>query len=297
LKAAAVSFGYFLLIICALLIVLSIWMTSSQKDPNKRAQAAKPNKNNGPSSDFSALIDAIHYEGAANRGEESREDFGKKVRDYITIVILGLTLIALYQTYVAISDQVAEMRKVYGPIAEQAQIAHDNIVADHRAWVGPLVQTIEKPTINQPIVYSMQYGNSGKQPALLVTGGVFKIYTIEQWNSGEAGGDIQMARDSCFSLKDKFTSASTVAFPTSGFGGYTFNAKSPGSGPNKIVVDQDMLDGKKIIAFLACFRYMAYDIVRHTTTCGFYQADLNSGTGPSPNTVPLNFCVGGNDAD
>src|SRR5579863_386334 len=120
-------------------------MTSSKKRSDKPPQIPKHNKENGLSDDFSALINAIHYEGAANRDEESREDWGKKVRDYITIGVLGLTLVALYKTYAAISDQVEEMRKVYAPIAEQARIAQDNIVADHRAWIGVSMVRLDTP--------------------------------------------------------------------------------------------------------------------------------------------------------
>ena len=74
------------------------------------------------------------------------------------------------------------MRKVYKPIADQAQATKDNMVADHRAWIGPLTQAIEMPAIDKPISYIMQYANSGRQPALLITSGGPKTYTLEQWN-------------------------------------------------------------------------------------------------------------------
>jgi hypothetical protein len=69
------------------------------------------------------LIDTIRYEGIANRKEENREDNGKIFRDYLTILVLGITLIALWRTYWAISDQVDETRKDYKPIADSSSAA------------------------------------------------------------------------------------------------------------------------------------------------------------------------------
>lgn len=117
------NFGIFLLIFIAVVIVASIWMTSEHKSGNQPAQITKQDTGYRPSSDFATLIDTIKNEGAAYRNEEKREDNGKFVRDWITIVILTITFLALAKTYVAISDQVAEMQKVYGPIKEQATAA------------------------------------------------------------------------------------------------------------------------------------------------------------------------------
>lgn len=224
-----------------------------QETPQSYKKSTTPSDNKQDSKlspSFSALVDAINAHSRANIAEESKEDNERSLRERITIILLAITM-------VAIIFQVVEMKRVYEPIAEQAKAAHDNIVADHRAWVGPIVQMIDKPTINQPVTYTMQYGNSGKQPAPLITNGEVKTYTLRQWNDGEAGSDIDVAHDDCFNLKDKFTNATIVAFPTSGFGGYAFNIKTRDSEPNKLVIDQAILDGNKIIAVITCFRYMA----------------------------------------
>src|SRR5262249_3655087 len=70
-------------------------------------------KERRPSSDFSALIDAIKSEGRSYRSEEKREDTGKKFREWVTIILVGLT-------FIAICYQVHEMIKVYDPIKDQA---------------------------------------------------------------------------------------------------------------------------------------------------------------------------------
>src|ERR1700680_3177278 len=67
------------------------------------------------------LIKTIESEGRAYRKEEQDEDRGKKRREWITIVLIALTFIAVcYQVY--------EMIKVYEPIREQAEASR--IAAD-----------------------------------------------------------------------------------------------------------------------------------------------------------------------
>src|ERR1700733_3664805 len=70
-------------------------------------------KESRPSSDFATLVDTIKSEGRAYRKEEQREDSGKRLREWITIGVIGLT-------FIAICYQVREMIKVYEPIRDQA---------------------------------------------------------------------------------------------------------------------------------------------------------------------------------
>lgn len=259
-------------------------MTSGKKGHNKPTQTAEYNKSNRPSGDFSALIDAIHYEGAANRSEESNEDSGKTVRDYITIAVLILTLIALYKTYAAISDQVEEMRKVYGPIAEQAKIAHDNIVADHRAWIGVSRGEIDLAQ-DKPVHAKIKYNNTGRQPTPVSINVAIFPYTYDDWAiSGKAGKDITAAHDACFSVDDKII-PTVSAFPGTGPSEYQYDITNA-----DISMDKKFLSGDKVIVVFGCFLYKSYGQIRHTTYCGF---DL-SGTTVVQN---LSFCGVGNDAD
>jgi hypothetical protein len=105
------SFGLVLLVLCPAGIIASIWMTSKPKPSKQPDQNIPKESHYRPSGDFSALIDAIRDEGENYRREEGKEDIGKRIRDWITIIILGLTLIALAKTYYAVSDQVAENEK------------------------------------------------------------------------------------------------------------------------------------------------------------------------------------------
>src|SRR5690348_3124680 len=82
--------------------------------PKKNGEQRKVVKYSRPSADLSALIDVIREEGHAYRKEEQLEDSGKKVREWITIGLIALTLIA-------VGWQVYEMVKVYEPIKAQAE--------------------------------------------------------------------------------------------------------------------------------------------------------------------------------
>ena len=118
----------------------------SPRHPKKRQQEAASNKDrtptdahdpDRPSADFAALIDTIIAEGRAYRREEQREDRGKKRRDWVTIVLIGLT-------FGAVCWQVHEMIKVYDPIktqadaakisADAAKVASEAAVARFRKW-------------------------------------------------------------------------------------------------------------------------------------------------------------------
>jgi hypothetical protein len=111
---------------------------------------------NGPSADFVALIETITAEGRAYRKEEQREDRGKKFREWVTIILIGMT-------FGAVCYQVYEMIKVYEPIKDQAKAAteqataagiqaenakqsvataRDSMIAAQRAWVGPISASI-----------------------------------------------------------------------------------------------------------------------------------------------------------
>jgi len=92
----------------------------------------------GPSSDFSALIETVKAEGAANRREEQREDRGKKWREIITIMLLASTL-------TAVCWQVYEMMKVYEPIETQAKASATQAKMLEQATIAANRPLIEVP--------------------------------------------------------------------------------------------------------------------------------------------------------
>jgi hypothetical protein len=133
-----VSVNTVILIVSVACILAAIFLTDRWdfKDGIENKQGR--NEPSGPreeqiphstSANFSKLIDAIHYEGDANRKEENTEDRGQRHRDYFTIMILVATFVTLAITCVAIFQQVGEMQKVYGPISDQSKTATDQLTA------------------------------------------------------------------------------------------------------------------------------------------------------------------------
>jgi hypothetical protein len=132
------------------------------------------------SADTSALIDALNQQGSTNRIQEASEENRKQRLETITILIIAVT-------GVAILAQVYEMRKVYGPIADQARVTKENMIADHRAWIGPTHATIDQPALDKPIHAQITYNNTGRQPAPVEIKSNFLPFTYDDWNfSGKA---------------------------------------------------------------------------------------------------------------
>jgi hypothetical protein len=139
--------------------------------PNREGQPRPTSQYppHSPSANFAALINAIQYEGIANRKEEKREDNGKVLRDYLTILVLGITLIALWKTYWSISDQVGEMQKVYPEIQRQSNSTSDQLdimKQEGQAMVGPIgITLVNTASADEPLKARLTYRNFGRQPA------------------------------------------------------------------------------------------------------------------------------------
>jgi hypothetical protein len=164
---------HILLIIVALIIIASICITSEWRFNREEDTYSGYNKDgsrkNMPYSsdpDIAALMETIRIEGRANRKEEKREDDRKTVTDVVNTFVLITTVGVLLWTCLAIVDQVGEMKKAYQPIADTTQTAKDNMVADHRAWIGPTAATITVPSIGSDVKIDVLYANTGREPAV-----------------------------------------------------------------------------------------------------------------------------------
>lgn len=259
-------------------------------------------KERRPSSDFSALVDTIKSEGRAYRKEEQREDQGKKFREWITIGFIGLT-------FIAICYQVHEMIKVYEPIRDQAIATDESAKATtraanaatkqseiatrqadssdraaiqaQRAWVGPSIVKIEGALeADKPIEISINYANSGREPALnfIYAIDVFAT-TAEEDGRGVAAAKTEAHFKGCRDAKS--LRPGQVIFP---------NAANSLTMTKDKIVDQAVIDGDKTVIINGCFLYKSFEIVRRTYFCYFYKAKA---TKPSN----LNICTSGSGAD
>lgn len=129
-------------------------------------QDAVQHEHKAVSADAAALIDAITKEGDASRAEEKREDDDQKLREWITIGLIGATLGAL-------GLQVNEMVKVYGPIAKQAEVASDSETKQLRAYVFTTIITpLNDFFPNVEHRYAVMFANGGATPAYDLASGL-----------------------------------------------------------------------------------------------------------------------------
>jgi hypothetical protein len=278
---------------------------------SRRGQAALAEDNHaddqfGSSPDFKALIDTIRREGRAYRKEEQREDRGKNIREWFTIALIAMT-------FFAVCYQVHEMIKVYEPIKEQADAAQRAadasaraadaateqseiattqsqnsdraLILAQRAWVGPTIAAIEEELeLGKPLKVSIQYANSGRGPALnfIYAGDVFAATTAD-----DANGVIAAKVDADFKGCRAATTlrAGQVVFPT--VANTTNNLRIT---TKDEFVDQEIINGEKMIIVDGCFIYKSFDVVRHSYFCYYFKNKKTKRDG-------LSYCENGAGAD
>jgi uncharacterized protein YecT (DUF1311 family) len=303
------------------LVGLIIWDTRSANggqatlaDSGQGNAEARTDDQFGSSPDFKALIQTIRQEGRAYRKEEQREDSGKRFREWVTIVLITLTL-------AAVSYQVYEMIKVYEPIKEQAEAARiaadaskraadaatrqseiaskqadiatkqaDNsdkaMMQAQRAWIGPRDARLEsKPVAGQKNKFVVEYQNTGKEPALSF---VFDAAAFVATDAEETDSTLSRTM-SDYLLKCVNAPARALAgvvFPTSGFAVSQLSIDI-----NEKLIDDDVAAGiSKTLVVQGCFAYQTGSITRHSAFCFFYRANRSD-------SAHLNVCLSGNYAD
>ena len=264
-------FGPILLAIIGVMIVLSIWLTSGPysdrypQDENSSSQATSQGYGNideRSSSDFGALINAVHYEGRANRKEDNREDNGKAIRDIVTISILFLTFVALAETCVAIFKQVDDAR--------------DAVIVSQRAWIDPAFVTLPAPIVAGSRWYIRSViKNVGHSPA-----------TAFAW--AFENGFRPAQKPNAFERFDAGTNSTCDGLtPDDKLGSVEFPATQSASDPatldfvpgfsnspkvkNRIVADEDMISGKHFFYLQGCFVYRMLNREGKSRFCFFFQ--------------------------
>jgi hypothetical protein len=110
-----------------------------EKDASNEWRESDHNDQRGPSTDFTALINAIRREAQANREQERREDRGKCFREYLTLIFVMATAAGVFYQAWIFNGQLDEMRRTYGPIESQATAATQSAEALMAAERPPLV--------------------------------------------------------------------------------------------------------------------------------------------------------------
>ncbi len=299
------------------LVLLSPWLALAcliiwdGRDQGPDAQVES--EQNAVSPDFAALIDTMRKEGRANRKEESREDRGKRFREYLTLLfVIATTAGVFYQAYI-FSGQLTEMKSsgeqttkliennavLAASAAKQAEatdkqadamnasveVSRESLIASGRAWVGPRLAKMTSPIeVGKPIELSIEYANSGREPALDF------VYSVDGFSSsnaeekrGTSFARLSIALNNCRATDS--VPGGQVVFPSTGFSAYNLTLTIPNQ-----TIDQETIDGDKTLIVQGCFLYRSFKVIRHSYFCYFYRAKVTK-----PDN--LNICTAGHYAD
>jgi hypothetical protein len=300
------------------LVLLSPWLALAcliiwdVRDHGRDVQAETDQKATSP--DFVALIDTIRREGQANRKEESREDRGKRFREYLTLFfVIATTAGVFYQAYI-FGGQLTEMKssgeqtglliennaklaiaagkqadaaeKQAIAMGEYAKATRDSLVASQRAWVGPRnIKMDIAPVLNQSIEAVLEYQNTGRDPAVETIKDIdIFTATLEEDQSGAVTRKVDAFISKCKIMWQ--LQAATVVYPSTGLGvGYTVTRIIDGE-----LIDEEVIAGTKGIFATGCFVYKTFGSIHRSWFCHFYR---------NGKTKPANWgiCETGNGAD
>jgi hypothetical protein len=248
------------------------------------------------SPDFAALIETIQIEGRADRGEEAKEDRGKRFRDYLTLFfVIATTAGVFYQAHI-FSDQLAEMHtggeqtgrliesnaqlaiaaakqansaeKQAIAMSDYAQATRDNIKAAQRAWVGPRnLKSDKAPVLNQPLNVILEYQNTGRDPA---TDAVKDIDVFTGTDADDKSGLIpNKINDFISSCKIMWKPLSAnVVYPSGGWLGTPYELTKVVDGQ---LIDEEIVAGTKNIYATGCIVYKTFESIHRSWFCFFYK--------------------------
>ena len=253
----------------------------------------KSDQNVSRALDFTALIDTIKAEGRAYREEETREDHTGAIREWVTILVVAFT-------FVAVCWQVYEMVQVYEPIRQQAEAAavaadaaikqsassEAALIQSQRAWVGPQNASLaSEPMVGKPLEITITYNNYGHGPA---SGLVWSIEPFIMHAGEDAAAFAKMTNVMTECRERTMWPGGAIAYPgVGGFGasGYALYHRTADD-----FVTDEVSKGNDIIVVQGCFSYRTFDIPKRSYFCYFYRQGFTK----IPN---LNICLAGHDAN
>jgi hypothetical protein len=165
------------------------------------------------------------------------------------------------------------------------KLNRDALIASSRAWVGPTIaKTESSPESGKPLIISVQYANTGREPALNF---VYAVDVFTATKVDEDNGVLTAKVEAYFKGCRAATTlrSGQVVFPTVANTTTNLNFTTVDS-----FVDQAILDGEKTIIIDGCFVYKSFEVVRHSYFCYYFNSKKSK-----PDA--LNFCDNGAGAD
>jgi hypothetical protein len=230
---------------------------------------------------------------AADEEAEKRDHRKQGCRDWATILLIFATVIVAGTGDVFFYGQLNEMAKAYIPIKTQADAAKeaaDATLNAQRAWVGPMNASLDsKPTESQTIKITVEYTNSGKEPAIEVGRSLkFKIFRKLEKEVGDLDDFALQEKNKCFLAR--VLQGAQVAFPAASYKEGVDTNSEMVSSEERLTATKGLAEGQDYLGIVGCFVYRTVDVYHHTSFCYFYQGTISE--------VPrLSICDAGNDAD
>ncbi|HMG77814.1 MAG TPA: hypothetical protein VK591_03970 [Xanthobacteraceae bacterium] len=288
-----------------------LWKSEIQKAIEETANAdheKREAQNNDAAAKITAAIDALSN---AQQTQTSHEDINEKINvglAILTIFLVFLTVIFTGLSWLTFRDQLTEMKasaeqtnkiidanaklvdaatKQAEAATDNAKIARDNFVASERAWVGPRnTKTNSPPAANQDLPILLDYGNTGREPAI-ETAYDTDVFTAteEEDSAGKVTPKINAFIGKCKIMWKPDQAA--VIYPSVGLSAANYTLKRV---MDKSDIDDAVISGAKIIFFTGCFAYKTTETIHRSWFCYFFKAgktDIGN----------WNICQTGNGAD
>ena len=255
---------------------------------------------------ITALSNTLAQQASENRRKEKRQNTTNKWIRGATLVFVIVVTLGLFWQASIFNEQLVEAKKVFGPLKDQAdaskkaadsaskaaeamtrqtEISEKALIQSQRAWVGPRNARFEsQPTVGQKNKLVVEYQNTGNEPALGIG---FYVEPFTATLAEDSNGDVAKKLIAYVTKCSKLPSfaGAGVAYPTSGL-----NASNLTAPIEDLMIDDDVMSGKRIILLSGCFAYQTGGAVHHSAYCYFYQnGRVDSGH--------LAICQSGNYAD
>ena len=168
--------------------------------------------------------------------------------------------------------------------------AKESSITNLRAWVGPTNASMNiKPSKSQPVEISIEYQNTGKEPAISFMHTV-ELSTVPSKSffpqiSDDSNDDVGKGYGWVLSCDHSKERAGPVVYPTSGTNSYKLNATL-----DQELIDDSVISGNKIILFQGCFAYKTTSKIHHSLFCYYYKSGVT-------NIASLDICPSGQVAD
>lgn len=290
---------------------------SDSADPQQQQNAHREERERQKHEDNMQIVSALNRvadELMTTEKQEKSYERGKAYREYLTIFLVFGTVMAAGIGDVFFAGQLREMQKstadtqktvdanvILAKAAQQsaaaaktqadaakqaASFAHDNMVAEQRAWVGPNVGSIEGTiTAGTNLNITINYQNTGREPATaFIESAQAFVLTVAEDRSGISRDKINANLAACLAMRP--IPGAQVVYPTTGFSNNQLHVSV-----DKSLIDDGVIKGDKIVLLVGCFTYQTVSTPHHSAFCFFYKA--GNGAGPQS----LGFCPGGSYAD